>query len=194
MREMLKLFLAVVIFSSFSGGLLAAVRSGTQERIEYQKLKFVKGPTILTILEGCSNDPLVDRFKIKDGNTEREFYVGQFDGKRDVVAFESFGKGFGGEIGVMTAVNVDTDKVVGVGITTLSETPGVGSRTKTDPAFSSQFKGLSIKDSFKVKSDGGQIDAVSGATVSSRGVCAAVDDSSLIYERLKAKIKEKLKG
>jgi electron transport complex protein RnfG len=194
MREMLKLFLAVVIFSSFSGGLLAAVRSGTQERIEYQKLKFVKGPTILTILEGCSNDPLVDRFKIKDGNTEREFYVGQFDGKRDVVAFESFGKGFGGEIGVMTAVNVDTDKVVGVGVSTQSETPGVGSRTKTDPAFSSQFKGLSIKDPFKVKSDGGQIDAISGATVSSRGVCAAVDDSSRIYERLKAKIKEKLKG
>ena len=194
MREMLKLFLAVVIFSSFSGGLLAAVRSGTQERIEYQKLKFVKGPTILKILEGCSNDPLVDRFKIKDGNTEREFYVGQFDGKRDVVAFESFGKGFGGEIGVMTAVNVDTDKVVGVGVSTQSETPGVGSRTKTDPAFSSQFNGLSIKDSFKVKSDGGQIDALSGATVSSRGVCAAVDDSSRIYERLKAKIKEKLKG
>ena len=194
MREMLKLFLAVVIFSSFSGGLLAAVRSGTQERIEYQKLKFVKGPTILKILEGCSNDPLVDRFKIKDGNTEREFYVGKFDGKRDVVAFESFGKGFGGEIGVMTAVNVDTDKVVGVGVSTQSETPGVGSRTKTDPAFSSQFNGLSIKDSFKVKSDGGQIDALSGATVSSRGVCAAVDDSSRIYERLKAKIKEKLKG
>jgi electron transport complex protein RnfG len=194
MREMLKLFLAVVIFSSFSGGLLAAVRSGTQERIEYQKLKFVKGPTILNILEGCSNNPLVDRFKIKDGNTEREFYVGQFDGKRDVVAFESFGKGFGGEIGVMTAVNVDTDKVGGVGVTTQSETPGVGSRTKTDPAFAAQFKGLSIKDSFEVKSDGGQIDALSGATVSSRGVCAAVDDSSRIYERLKAKIKEKLKG
>ena len=194
MREMLKLLLAVAIFSSFSGGLLAAVRNGTQERIEYQKLKFVKGPTILQILEGCSNDPLVDRFKIKDGDIEREFYVGEFDGQRNIVAFETFGKGFGGDIGVIMAVNLENDEIVGIGVTTHSETPGVGSRAKTERGFSSQFEGLSLKDSFKVKADGGEIDAISGATVSSRGVCGAVDDSSSLYNRLKARIMEKLKG
>jgi electron transport complex protein RnfG len=191
MREMIRLFLAVAIFSSFSGGLLAAVRNGTQERIEYQKLKFVKGPTLLQILEGCSNDPLVDRFKVMDGDLEREFYVGEFDGHRNIVAVESFGKGFGGDIGVIVAINLENDEIVGVGVTTHSETPGLGSRAKTDPALSSQFKGLSIKEAFKVKPDGGQIDAISGATVSSRGVCAAVDDIANIYDRLKTSIKEK---
>jgi electron transport complex protein RnfG len=194
MREMIKLFLVIVIFSALSGGLLATLRGATKDRIEYQKLKFVKGPTIQQILEGCSNDPLVDRFKIADGKEERSFFVGEFDGKRNTVAFEGFGKGFGGDIGVIVAVNLENDEIVGVGVTTHSETPGVGARAKTDPAFAAQFKGLSIKEPVKVKADGGNIDAVSGATISSRGVCGAVAALAEIYLRLKGQITEKIKA
>jgi electron transport complex protein RnfG len=194
MREMVRLLVAIAIFSSFSGALLAAIESGTRERIEYQQLKFVKGPAIQRILEGCANDPLVDRFKLPDGEVERSFFVGVFDGKPNTVALESSGKGYGGHIGVIVAVNLENDQIVGVGVTTHSETPGVGSRAKDDPSFSEQFKGLSIKDPFKVKADGGQIDAVSGATISSRGVCGAVITSADIYMRLKNEIMEKVKG
>jgi electron transport complex protein RnfG len=188
MREMIKLFIAVTLFGALSGGLLTALHNATKAQIEYQILKFVKGPTIQEILEGCSNDPLEDRFKINDGEVERTFYVGEFEGKRNTVAFESFGKGFGGDIGVIVAVNIENDEIVGVGVTTHSETPGVGSRVKDEPAFSSQFKGMSIKQPFKVKADGGNVDALSGATVSSRGVSAALSDLSEIYKRLKDKL------
>ena len=194
MREMIKLFVIITVFSAISGGLLATIQSATKDRIEYQQLKFVKGPAIQQILAGCSNDPLVDRFKIMDGNEERSFFVGVFDGKRNTVALESLGKGFGGEIGVIVAVNLENDKIVGIGVTTHSETPGVGSRAKTDPGFSAQFKGLSIKDPFKVKGDGGKIDAISGATVSSRGVCAAISESADVFIRLKTEIMEKIKA
>ena len=194
MREMIKLFVVVTLFSCFSGGLLAAVKSGTQERIEYQQLKFVKGPALLEILKGASNDPLVDRFKIKDGKVERNFFVGVFDGKRNTIALESFGRGFGGDIGVIVAINLENDQILGIGVTTHSETPGVGSRAKTEPAFGSQFKGLPVKGPFKVKADGGPIDAVSGATVSSRAVCGAVADAVEAYQKLKPKILEKIKA
>lgn len=194
MREMIRLLVVIAVFSAVSGGLLAAIQSGTKDRIEYQQLKFVKGPTIQQILEGSSNDPLVDRFKLPDGKEERSFFVGVFDGKANIVALEAFGKGFGGDIGVMIAVNVENDEIVGIGVTTHSETPGVGSKVKTDPSLSEQFKGLPIKEPFKVKADGGQIDAISGATVSSRGVCGAVVDSAEIYMRLKKDIIEKLKA
>lgn len=194
MREMFRLFLIIVVFSTLSGGLLAAVRNGTQERIEYQQLKFVKGPTLKEILEGCSNDPLVDRFQIADGEQERTFFVGVFDGQPNTVALESFGQGFGGDIGVMVAVNVETDKIVGVGVTTHSETPGVGSRAKTDSRFRKQFEGVSVNEPFKVNADGGEIDAVSGATISSRGVCAALMKSVDAYLRLKDGIMAKIKA
>lgn len=193
MRELIKMVVVLTVLSSFSGGLLAAIRNNTKERIEYQQLKFVKGPAIRSILEGCSNDPIVDRFKIKDGDVERSFFVGVFDGKPSAVALESFGKGFGGDIGVMVGVNVEEDTIVGVGVTTHSETPGVGSRAKTEPDFTAQFQGLALKEEFKVKADGGQVDALSGATVTSRGVSAALSEASEIYGRLKPQLIENLK-
>jgi electron transport complex protein RnfG len=192
MREMINLFIAVLLFSTVSGGLLAYVRNATQDRITDQQLTFVKGPAIKQILEGCSNEPITDRFVLTDGEEERIFFVGEFDGKRNTVAFESSGGGFGGEIGVIVAVNVETDDIVGVAVTTHSETPGLGSRAKDDPSFTGQFKGLPIKDPFSVKPDGGQIDAVSGATVTSRGVCGAVSASSAVYFRLKDELVKKL--
>jgi len=194
MRKILRLFVTVAVFSCFSGALLAAVKSGTEARIEYQQLKFVKGPVLQEIMAGSTNDPLADRFKIQDGNEERSIFVGVFDGKRNTVAFETFGKGYGGDIGVMVAVNVENDKIVGVGVTTHSETPGLGARVKTESDFTAQFKGLSIEQPYKVRGDGGNIDAVSGATFSSRGVCNAVNSAEEIYQRLKPQIVEKVKA
>ena len=193
MREIIKMIVVLTVLSAFSGGLLAAVRGGTKEKIEYQQLVFVKGPAIRGILEGCSNDPIVDRFKIKDGDIERSFFVGVFDGKADTVTFESFGKGFGGDIGLMVGVNINDDKIIGIGVTTHSETPGIGSKAKTDPKFSNQFKGLSAVEPCKVKPDGGEIDAMSGATVTSKGVCGGVTEAGNIYKRLKPQIAEKIK-
>jgi electron transport complex protein RnfG len=193
MREMIRIFLSVLLFSAISGGLLTVLENATENRIEYQQLKFVKGPAIQEVLKGASNNPLVDRFKVADGKTERNVFVGVFNGKPNTVALESVGKGFAGDIGVIVGIDLDTDKIVGVGVTTLSETPGVGSRVKTDPSFVAQFKGKSIKDPFEVKSKGGNIDALSGATHSSEGVCAAVSAVEGVYARLKPELVQKMK-
>jgi electron transport complex protein RnfG len=193
MREMIQMVVVLTVLSFVSGGLLAYVKDGTKEKIEVQQLTFVKGPAIKAILKGAANDPIKDRFKLKDGDTEQSFFVGVFDGKPDTVAFESTGKGFGGDIGLMVGVNLENDKIVGVGVTTHSETPGVGSRAKTDPSFVAQFPGMSIEETFKVKADGGQVDALSGATVTSRGVSAALTEAGKVYEKLKPQIADKAK-
>jgi electron transport complex protein RnfG len=190
MRDIIRMIVVLGVLAACGGALLAGVKSGTAAKIEYQQLKFVKGPAIKMILEGCSNDPLVDRFKIKDGEVERSFYVGVFDGQANAVAYETFGKGFGGDVGIMVGVNIETDELLGIGVTTHAETPGLGSRAKDDPSFGAQFKGMSITKPFKVKPDGGEVDALSGATVTSKGVCQGVTDSSAFYSRLKPQIIE----
>ena len=70
----------------------------------------------------------------------------------------------------------------------------MGKRIETDVDFRSQFNGLSIEESIKLRNDGGQIDAISGASLSSGGVVAAVGFAKEIYKRLKPEIIEKLKG
>lgn len=194
MGEMIKMVVVLTVLSVLSGGGLAYFQNTTAEKIEYNKLQFIKGPAIKAILSGTSNDPIVDRFKIKQGDAERSFFVGVYDGKPKAVAFESSGKGFGGDVGIVVGVDLETDKILGVGVTTHSETPGVGSRAKTDPTFVAQFKGQLLKDSFKVKSDGGQVDAISGATITSRAVSTALTDATKVYAELKPEIVEKAKS
>lgn len=191
---MIKLFLVIVVFSALSGGVLAAIQNATQERIEYQQLKFIKGPAINKILAGATNNPITDRFKVTDSGEEITVFVGMFDNEPNVVAFESFGKGYGGDIGAIVAVDLNTDEIVGVGVTTHSETPGVGSRAKTDPSFAQQFEGIPIQEPVKVTAEGGQIDAISGATITAKGVCGAVDQAGDRYARIKNDIMDKLKG
>jgi electron transport complex protein RnfG len=194
MREMIKMIVVLTILSCFSGGVLAYLRNNTQERIDNQVLEFVKGPAIRTIFEGASNNPIADRFTLKDGDVERTFFVAIYNGEPTGVAFETSGKGFGGDVGVMVGIDVKDDKLLGVDVTTHSETPGMGARAKTDPSFVSQFKGLSIEKPFKVTADGGTINALSGATITSRAVSAATTEADQIYEKLKPEIEDKLKA
>ena len=194
MNELVKMVVVLTVLSAFSGGLLAGLKNGTAAQIENQQLKFVKGPAILAILEGSSNNPITDRFTLQDGEVERSFFVGVFDGQPNTVAFETSGKGFGRDVGLMVGVNVADNSLVGIGVTTHSETPGVGSRAQTDAAFVAQFNGVPFEGEFKVKPDGGQVDALSGATITSRAVANAVTDAVDIYDRLKSQLTEQLKS
>ncbi len=192
MREIAKMVIVLTVLSCISGGLLAMVRDKTQERIEGQVLEFVKGPAIRKILAGAANDPIADRFTLTDGDTERSFFVGKYDGKPSVVAFETFAGGYGGDVGLMVAVSVDTDRILGVGVTTHNETPGVGANVETDAGFTGQFAGMDIAAGPKVTQDGGAINAMSGATITSRSVCVAVDRAGQLYQRLKPEILKQL--
>jgi electron transport complex protein RnfG len=194
MRDMIKMVLVLTVLSAFSGGLLAAIRDQTKDKIELQQLQFVKGPAIRAIFEGASNDPIAARFKIKDGDVDRDFFIGIFDNKPPAVAFETYGKGYGGDVGLMVGIDLSDNKVIGVGVTTHSETPGMGAKAKDDPKYVTQFKGASTEEAVKVTGDGGKINAIGGATITSRAICAAATEASEIYKRLKPQIEEQMKA
>src|SRR6056297_3076600 len=191
MREMIKMVVVLTVLSTLSGGLLAAIQSSTQERIDSQVLKFVKGPAIQKILEGATNNPVSDRFAVPVGEEEKNFFVGVYEGKPEVVAFETKGGGYGGDVGVMVAVNVESGKIHGVSVTTHNETPGLGARVETDEDFKNQFAGVPIGTETQVKKDGGGITALSGATITSRAFCKAVAKAGQLFEKVKPKIMEK---
>ncbi len=192
MREMVKMVIVLTVLSSVSGGLLAAIRNNTQDRIDGQVLKFVKGPAIEKIMEGASNDPINDRFAVEVGDEEKFFFVGVFDGEPKVVAFESKGSGYGGDVGVMVGVNVETGKIHAVSVTTHNETPGLGARVETHTDFKNQFRDVAIGTQTKVRKDGGNITAMSGATITSRAVCTAVREAGDLYAEVKPQIKKQL--
>lgn len=193
MRDMMKMVIVLTVLASFSGGLLASIRNGTKERIEVAQLNFVKGPAIKEIMVGSSNDPIADRFKMPIGEAEKDFFIGKFDGKAKTVALEGFGKGYGGDVGVMVGIDVENDTIYGMSVTTHAETPGMGAKAKEDPSFVSQFKGKGIDSPIKVTNDGGAINAIGGSTITSRAVCNAATEAAKIYMENKDQILEKVK-
>lgn len=85
--------------------------------------------------------------------------------------------GYGGDIALMVGFEADRKTVVGYKALVASETPGLGTKLST-PEFSGQFAGKSASKPFKVVKDGGEIEAITSATITSRAVCAAVNDAA----------------
>jgi electron transport complex protein RnfG len=178
-----------------SGLLLAGVNQGTKEQRKKQLLQYVKGPAISEVLAGSENQPLDDVKELELKAPEEgqgavspvDIFPAYKDKKLWAVAFEVTGKGYGGDIGVLVGIDVETDRLLGIGITTLKETPGLGARVR-EKGFRNEFAGLGLSGVVKVKADGGAIDAVSGATISSRGVCAAVTEAVDLYRANKEEI------
>ena len=92
----------------------------------------------------------------------------------------------------MVGIDVKSDSIIGVGVTTHSETPGIGARAKDDPKFVSQFAGKPLDANFNLKGGGGDIDAMAGATVTSKGVSIAAVQAQDLYLRLKPEIEKQI--
>ncbi|MCK5163038.1 MAG: RnfABCDGE type electron transport complex subunit G [Desulfobacula sp.] len=193
MREMISMIVVLTVLTAVSGGLLAAVKSGTEVRIENQVLKFQKAPAIQDIFPEATNDPLAERFTVKTDDIELQIFPSLLSDGSKAIAFETKGSAFGGPIGLMVGINLSTDEIIDVRVTTHAETPGIGSRAKDDLSFVSQFSGLSMDTNFALKGDGGVIDAMSGATVTSKGVSVAAAQAKEIYQKLKPEIVKQMK-
>ena len=84
--------------------------------------------------------------------------------------------GFDNTITMMVGVD-KAGNVLGIDVISHTETAGLGAVSDADThagiAFREQFKGAS--GSVSVTKDGGQMDAITGATITSRAVCAGVN-------------------
>lgn len=188
MREMISMVVVLTVLTAVSGGLLAAVKVKTAPQIEEQVLKFQKAPAIKAIFADATNDPIKERFNVKADDAELQVFPAILGDSQKAVAFEAKGTGFGGPIGLMLGVDLESDEIIAVRVTTHSETPGIGSRAKEDLSFVDQFGGMSMTSNLGTKAQGGDIDAMSGATVTSMGVSQAAVAAQALYKKLKPEI------
>lgn len=89
-------------------------------------------------------------------------------------------KGYGGAVECMTGVSAD-GTVTGVKLTSHNETPGLGAKAESDAAWREQFVGRTAAEEIAVSKDGGDIDSIAGATITSRAVSNCVNTSLKLY-------------
>ncbi len=183
MHDIIKMITTLAIICGISGLSLSYLKLKTMPLIKEQELKYIQQPALMRIFPNIDNSPVAERKKFQLANgTSVTVFPAKKEGKLVGIALEDFGKGYGGKIGVMVGFELTKDRLVGVDITTMKETPGLGTLIAT-PSFTKQF--IDIEPPVALKSQGGTIDAISGATVSSVGAVAAVANAIRIYLELK---------
>jgi len=155
-------FLAVIV--TVSVVLLIALNSVTSSIVEERRSEEIKG-TLEKIF------PEMSEYELED-----EVYMIYQDGEKSGYAFIASGSGYGGDIDIL--VGLDSDfKIKDISIITQTETPGLGARI-TESTFTDQFKGLSA-DEIALRSNNGMIDAITGATISSKAVVDTVREKMI---------------
>jgi len=152
-------FLAIIV--TISVILLIAVNSFTSKVVESRREE-----EVTSILEEIF--PEMSRYEL-----EGEVYTIYQDDIKTVMLLRPAASGYGGNIDILVGLDNDFG-IIGISILSQTETPGVGSRI-TESSFTDQFKGLSASD-IALSSEGGKIDAITGATISSRAVVDAIKD------------------
>jgi len=176
------LFLTITVCVSVIA--LSIINSVTEDKIEETKQQAI-------------DDMLKEQFPEMDDSEyddDIEVYSVLAEGSVVGYAFMTEATGYGGSIEILVALEntslEDGDIVLrGISVISHTETPGLGAKIE-EVSFSGQFKGANLNDVLLTE-DGGKIDAISGATISSSAVVDAVYDEA---KEKAVKIRENLKG
>ena len=117
--------------------------------------------------------PKMDDFTVDE---ESDLYTPLANGKSLGYAFMATATGYGGAIDILIGLKPDAT-LCGIKIISQQETPGLGAKI-VESSFLAQFKGLSV-DEVDLSADGGKVDAITGATISSAAVVKGVKEEIL---------------
>ena len=181
---LLQLILALCTICIVAGLALAVVYALTKEPIaKIQETK--KSLAIQQVLPGFKGDIKEVKFMPETGKDSVAVYEAFMDDKLYGIAVESYtNMAFGGTFSII--VGFDTAGVIiGTEVLQMDETPGLGDKIdKKKSKFSLQFDGKNPAEKIlKVKQDGGEVDAITAATISSRAFCDAIDRAYKVYTK-----------
>ncbi|MBQ9411068.1 MAG: RnfABCDGE type electron transport complex subunit G [Bacteroidales bacterium] len=124
---------------------------------------------------------VLPHFESLEYNEEANYYTAK-DGENVVgYAIESTVVGFGGPLSLMVGVTSD-GVVYNTSVLSHTETPGLGAKCSTDAKFMDQWRGFdpSLKK-LSVKKDGGDVDAITASTITSRAYTLAVENALKVF-------------
>ncbi len=120
------------------------------------------------------------REKATVNGEEIDFYSASRKGKPAGLVVTVSQRGYGGTIDMLVGID-SAGAVSGVKVLKMAETPGLGTKA-SEPSFLDRFKGKRSDDELKAKYD---IQAITGATITSQAVCDGVKKALKISGELR---------
>lgn len=167
-KSILRLAGVLFIITAVVAGALGYVNSITKDRIAAIEVEKIQN-AMKEIAPDAEGFVEIKDFKTND-KTVLHVYEIRTEGAYAGLCLQVAPTGFGGAINMIVGIDAE-GSVLGVRITSMSETAGMGSKTG-EPKWLAQFNGLSGKSNLNA-----DVVAVSGATVSSKAVIAGVQSA-----------------
>ena len=173
------ILLSLTIICAVAGAALAATNSFTEKTIAAAMEAELQN-AIKSVIPEFDNDPVQEKYKApvteKDSLT---IYPATKEGKTVGYAIESFSKkGFSGLIRIMVGFSSD-GKLINFYVLEHNETPGLGDKMnnwfKADKNRQNVIGKDMTKGGLKVTKDGGEVDGITAATITSRAFLEAVN-------------------
>jgi electron transport complex protein RnfG len=166
--------LSLTLISLVSSALLGFVYEFTKGPIELSNLN-KKLNAIKQVVPEFTNNPNDEMYRLPTGEGDSlEIYPAKKDNTIVGYAVNTYtSKGFSGNISLMAGFKPD-GTIISITVLDQKETPGLGTKM-TESEFKDQFNDKNPSEfKLKVKKDGGHVDAITAATISSRAFCDAV--------------------
>ena len=166
--------LSLTLISLGASACLGYVYQMTKVPIELSILN-KKITAIKQVVPDFNNDPNAEMYKLPTGDGDS---LDVYPAKKDSVLVgyavnTNTKKGFSGNINLMAGFKPD-GTIINISVLEQKETPGLGTKM-TEPLFKNQFNSKNPSEfKLKVKKDGGPVDAITAATISSRAFCDAL--------------------
>jgi electron transport complex protein RnfG len=181
-----------------SGLLIVLVYQATLPTITEQKRQALEA-AVLKVIPGASRMHAYvvegkDLVPATEGNVSGlHVYLGYDpNGALKGIAAEGSGQGYADAVKILYGYSPECECIAGFTVVSSRETPGFGDKLQTDPDFLANFKSLDarlngdknglanaiVTVKHGTKTQPWQVDAISGATVSSRAVGRALNDSA----------------
>lgn len=185
MKELFRLTVVLTVICSLAATALALVYTITKDPIAYQqRLKKLKA--IKAVQPDYDNEPDQDFIDLKtDEKAEGEggltrYYITRKGETPTGVVFMISAVGYGGLIDLMVGLNPE-GTITGVQVLRHTETPGLGAKITQD-TFLQQFNERNLENTnWSLKKEGGDIDQISGATISPQAVVKALNQGLTFF-------------
>lgn len=167
--------IVLLAITGIAAAALATVYGATKDPIDEAKAQKQK-EAIEAVVPVFDNDPIGEMIEYEINGGVIKVFPAKKGGQEVGYAIETFTKsGFSGLIRIM--VGVDTEgNIHGYSVLEHKETPGLGSKMQEWFTESSDIRGLNPqKDNLTVSKDGGDVDAITAATISSRAFLDAIN-------------------
>ena len=173
---LLQLVLSLCLISIVAAAGLASVYAITKEPISTSQ-KQKKVDAMKLVLSGFSGETKELKILLPDDKDTVPVHLAYNGSQLFGAAVETYtDKAFNGSFTLMVGFD-SLGNITGVEVLNANETPGLGDKIdkKKDEKFSEQFLNKNPNNfNLKVKKDGGEVDAITAATISSRAYCDAL--------------------